>query len=99
MSERWEGLDVRQLVALHTVAAEGSFKVAADVLGYTPPAVSQQIASLERIVGTEIVVREPGRQMLGLTEAGRILLRHVSAVEAHLSAARSEIEAYARGAV
>ena len=73
----WVGLELRHLAALRAIADEGSFKGAARLLGYTPSAISQQIASLERIVGTEVVAREQGRKALGPTEAGRILLRHL----------------------
>jgi len=93
----WIGLDLRHLLAFQAIAEEGSFKAAARALGYTPSAVSQQIASLERVVGTQLVAREHGRQAFGLTEAGRILLRHLEAIEAQLGAAKADIEALAEG--
>lgn len=99
MTDQWLGLDLRLLTALQAIADEGSFKSAARALGYTPSAISQQIASLERIVGVQVIAREHGRQALGLTEAGRILLRHMSAIEARLAAAKSEIDAFAQGIV
>jgi molybdate transport repressor ModE-like protein len=71
-SSRWFALDLRHLATLQAIAREGSFKAAALALGYTPSAVSQQVASLERIVGRQVIEREQGRQALGLTEAGRI---------------------------
>ena len=97
--ERWIGLDLRHLAALRAIADEGSFKGAARALGYTPSAISQQIASLERVVGVQLIARVHGRQALGVTEAGRILLRHMSAIEARLSAAKSELDALAQGIV
>jgi molybdate transport repressor ModE-like protein len=93
----WIGLELRHLAALRAIADEGSFKGAARLLGYTPSAISQQIASLERIVGTEVVAREQGRKALGPTEAGRILLSHLDAIEARLNAARIDVEELARG--
>jgi LysR family transcriptional regulator, hydrogen peroxide-inducible genes activator len=98
MTANWTGLDLRHLTALKAIADEGSFKGAARLLGYTPSAISQQIASLERIVGVQVIVREHGRKALGLTEAGRILLRHLTGIEARLGAARADIEALVRGA-
>jgi molybdate transport repressor ModE-like protein len=94
----WVGLDLRHLLAFQAIAEEGSFKAAARALGYTPSAVSQQIAGLERVVGAQLIAREHGRQAFGLTEAGRILLRHVEAIEARLGAAKADIEALAEGA-
>jgi molybdate transport repressor ModE-like protein len=99
MTDQWIGLDLRHLTALRAIADEGSFKGAARVLGYTPSAISQQIAALERVVGVRVIAREHGRQAVGLTESGRILLRHLSAIEARLNAAKSEIEGVTQGTV
>lgn len=95
----WYGLDLRHLAALRAIADQGSFKEAAHVLGYTPSAISQQITSLERTIGSRVVVREHGKKALGLTEAGVIMLRHLNAIEARLDAARVEIAALANGLV
>ena len=99
LSDRWIGLELRHLVTLRAIADEGSFKAAARALGYTPSAVSQQIASLERVVGVQVIAREQGRQALGLTEAGKILLRHLGPVQAHLDAAKTDVDALASGFV
>jgi DNA-binding transcriptional LysR family regulator len=99
MTDQWIGLDLRHLTALRAIADEGSFKGAARLLGYTPSAISQQIAALERVVGVRVIAREHGRQAVGLTEAGRILLGHLSAIEARLNAAKSEIEGVTLGTV
>lgn len=93
----WYGLDLRHLAALRAIAEQGSFKDAAHALGYTPSAISQQITSLERTIGSRVVVREHGRRALGLTEAGAIMLRHLNAIEARLDAAHAEITALASG--
>lgn len=95
----WYGLDLRHLAALRAIAEQGSFKGAAHALGYTPSAISQQITSLERTIGSRVVVREHGRKALGLTEAGAIMLRHLNAIEARLETARAEIAALATGSV
>ena len=93
----WAGLELRHLAALRAIADEGSFKGAARLLGYTPSAISQQIASLERIVGTEVVAREQGRKALGPTAAGWILLGHLDAIEVRLNAAKMDVGELARG--
>jgi DNA-binding transcriptional LysR family regulator len=97
LSEQWIGLELRHLAALQAIAEEGSFKSAAAKLGYTPSAISQQIATLERIVGAKVIVREQGKAALGLTGEGKVLLAHMTAIEARLSAARTDLEAMNRG--
>jgi DNA-binding transcriptional LysR family regulator len=96
-SDRWLGLDLRHLVALKTIADEGSFGRAADRLGYTQSAVSQQIATLERVVGLRLIDRPGGPRPISLTEAGRILLRHAEAIDARLRAAKADMEALSAG--
>ena len=59
-ADRWLGLDLRHLVALKAIADEGSFGRAAEKLGYTQSAISQQIATLERIVGLRLIERPGG---------------------------------------
>jgi DNA-binding transcriptional LysR family regulator len=95
--DRWLGLDLRHLVALKTIADEGSFGRAADRLGYTQSAVSQQIAALERAVGLCLIERPGGPRPISLTEAGRILLRHAEAIDARLRAAKADMEALRAG--
>ena len=96
-SEPWLGLEFRHLAALQAVADEGSFNGAARRLGYTQSAISQQIASLERIVGMRVVERVHGKKTLGLSVAGKTLLAHASAIQARLGAAKTDIDALARG--
>ena len=50
-------LDVRRLRVLHAVSAYGSVTAAATALGYSAPAVSQQLAALEREVGLPLTER------------------------------------------
>jgi molybdate transport repressor ModE-like protein len=97
VTEQWIGLELRHLSALQAIDEAGSFKEAATRLGYTPSAISQQIASLERIVGTRVIEREHGRSAVGLTDAGKVLLCHMAAIEARLSAARTDLEAITKG--
>ncbi|HEY5662110.1 MAG TPA: LysR family transcriptional regulator [Gaiellaceae bacterium] len=87
----WHGIEVRHLAALQALAEESSFHGAARRLGYSQPAVSQQLASLERIVGMQLVNRPRVSQPLSLTEAGQRLLVHARAVQASLATAEAEL--------
>src|SRR5919106_457238 len=71
--DRWLGVELRHLAALQAISAEGTFGKAARRLGYTQSAVSQQIATLERIVGERLLDRPGGPRPVTLTEAGRRL--------------------------
>jgi DNA-binding transcriptional LysR family regulator len=69
------------LRVLREVAERGTFTAAAEALGYTQPAVSRQIATLEQATGVRLFDRYPGG--VRLTTAGRALLRHaVTALDA-----------------
>jgi DNA-binding transcriptional LysR family regulator len=90
-------IELRHLAALQAVAEEGSFGRAATRLGYTQSAISQQIATLERIVGARLVERPGGPRKVYLTEAGNLLLRHADGIVARLHAAQADLAALARG--
>jgi len=96
--DRWLGVELRHLAALQAVAEEGSFGRAAIRLGYTQSAVSQQIATLERLVGERLVERPGGPRPISLTEAGSVLLRHAEGIVARLRAAQADLAALAEGA-
>jgi DNA-binding transcriptional LysR family regulator len=71
-------IDLGRLRALHAVAQYGSVNRAAEVLGYTPSAVSQQLTKLERETRTTLVERQ-GRGIV-LTDAARQLASTASRV-------------------
>ena len=77
--------------------ARASFGRAAAALGYTQSAVSQQIQTLERIVGERLLERPGGPRAVSLTEAGALLLRHAEAIIARLHAAQADMAALAQG--
>jgi molybdate transport repressor ModE-like protein len=95
--DSWLGVELRHLAALEAVASEGSFGRAAIKLGYTQSAISQQIATLERIVGEQLVERPGGPRPVTLTEAGRMLLRHAKAIMARLQAAQADLAQLSAG--
>lgn len=67
-------LDLSKLRTLVEIRTAGSMRSAASVLGYTPGAVSQQMASLGRAVGVDLLVHV-GRRV-ELTDAGHLLAEH-----------------------
>ncbi len=71
-------LDVRRMRLLREVAERGTITAAAEALAYTPSAVSQQIAVLEKSVGMPLLERQ-GRNVV-LTDAGRVLVDHTGPV-------------------
>ncbi len=93
----WLGVEVRHLAALQALAEVGSFGRAAQRLGYTQSAISQQIAALERAVGERLVERPGGPRPVTLTEAGRLLLRHAESIMARLQAAHADLTALSAG--
>lgn len=83
------GFGARELRVVKAVADAGSITAAAAMLGFSQPAVSQQLKRLEQRLGVAIVERV-GRSVR-LTDAGRVLARHASAVTTALDAAAGEL--------
>src|SRR2546421_6163839 len=86
-------IDTRRLRVLCEVARHGSFSAAAANLGYTQPAISRQIATLEGEIGAILVRRVP--QGAVLTDAGRLLVERGEAILARLADAELELKALA----
>jgi DNA-binding transcriptional LysR family regulator len=84
-------------MALRAVAVERSFGRAADRLGFTQSAVSQQVASLERIVGGAVFERPGGPKPVEITPLGQLLLEHANAVLNRMEVAGAEIELFRAG--
>ena len=84
-------LDSRRLRVLLQVARSGSLAAAAEELGYTPSAISQQIRALERELGTMVFQRR-GRGIV-LTDPGRALVAHAERIVDALGAAEAEVQA------
>jgi len=93
----WAGLEMRHLLAMVAVVETGTFSGAAEQLGYTQSAVSQQVGTLERIVGTPLFERPGGPRPVRLTTAGEMLLTHARAVLARVSSAATDLRALASG--
>ncbi|QFZ21420.1 LysR family transcriptional regulator [Saccharothrix syringae] len=85
-------LDARRLRLLHDLSRLGTIAAVAQAHAYTPSAVSQQLAALEREAGLPLLERT-GRRVT-LTAAGRVLVGHAEVVLAALertSAALAEM--------
>jgi DNA-binding transcriptional LysR family regulator len=86
-------LDVRRLRVLREVALRGSIAGAAEALRFTPSAVSQQVAKLEREAGVPLVERGP--RSVRLTPAGWRLVDHAEAILDRLARAELELRSLA----
>jgi len=84
-------LDIRKLATLREIALHGSFSAAARRLNYSQSAISQQVAQLEREVGTLLVERR-GRR-IRLTPAGQALADRAGPILRDLRQAEAELEA------
>jgi DNA-binding transcriptional LysR family regulator len=84
-------LDLVRLQTLAAVVEHGSFSAAAQALHITQPAVSRQVALLERQLGAPLLVRRRGG--VEPTPAGRVLLGHVTAAADRLTLAEAQVRA------
>src|SRR6187402_1514338 len=72
--QRLRDLEVRHLIAFDAVSTEGTFGRAAEKLGYTQSAISQQIAALEKVVGGKLFDRPGGPRPVEITPLGSEVL-------------------------
>jgi DNA-binding transcriptional LysR family regulator len=84
-------LDVRRLHMLRELSERGTIVATARALGYTPPAISQHLAALERQAGVALLERH-GRRVR-LTPAAQLLVGRTERVLAELEAAEAELAA------
>ena len=82
-------LDVRKLIMLQAVMAEGSIAAAARRLRYTRSAVSQQISAREAEAGTALVNRVGNH--ITFTPAGRALAEHAERILVELRSAEAAL--------
>jgi DNA-binding transcriptional LysR family regulator len=82
-------LEVRRLRMLNALATCGTVAAAGKALHMSGPAVSQQLAALERETGMQLV-EHVGRQ-LRLTDAGRVLVGHTRIVLDQLAMAEADL--------
>ncbi len=84
-------LDVRRLRLLLELSRRGTVSAVAGALAYTPSAVSQQLAALEREAGVPLLERA-GRRV-ALTPAGAVLAGYAESVLALLEEAAAALAA------
>ncbi|PRY43644.1 LysR family transcriptional regulator [Umezawaea tangerina] len=82
-------LDVRRMQVLRAVVTSGSITAAATNLGYTPSAISQQVAALEKQAGMALLERV-GRGVRA-TQAGRLLTDHAAGITDRLVEAEAAL--------
>jgi DNA-binding transcriptional LysR family regulator len=88
-------MDPRRVLTFRAVAHQRSFSRAARELALSQPAVSNQVAALEREIGARLLEREPGG--LRLSREGEILLEHADAIAERLQLADAQLAASATG--
>jgi len=84
-------LDLHRLRLLLEFAERGTIAATASALGYTPSAVSQQLATLEREAGAQLLDRTA--RAAELTEAGLRLAAHAAEILALVEAAEADLAA------
>jgi len=89
MDVTFDVLDVRKLIMLEAVMAEGTIAAAARRLQYTRSAVSQQVSALEAEAGTPLIDRTGNR--ITLTPAGRALVEHAERILVELRSAEATL--------
>ena len=82
-------LDLRRLRLLTEFASRGSIVATAAARGYTPSAVSQQLAALEREAGAALLDRTA--RSAELTDSGRRLAGHAEQILAMVEAAEADL--------
>jgi DNA-binding transcriptional LysR family regulator len=86
-------LELRRLRLLRELNQRGTIAAVADALQFTPSAVSQQLAMLEREAGVRLLERA-GRGVR-LTDAARVLVEHAEAMLDRAALAEADLEAAA----
>src|SRR3954454_602972 len=86
-------LDLRRLRLLRELNARGTIAAVADALQFTPSAVSQKLAMLEREAGVRLLERA-GRGVR-LTDPALVLVEHADALLARAAVAEADLAAAA----
>jgi DNA-binding transcriptional LysR family regulator len=88
-------IDVRRMELLRELSIRGTVSATARAMHLSGPAVSQQLAVLEREAGVPLL--EKRGRTLAFTEAGRLLVTHADVVLADLASAEAQLAALRGG--
>ena len=87
-------LGVWRLQLLREISRRGSIKAAAEAMNVTPSAVSQQLATLEREAGVQLL--EKSGRRVRLTDAATRLVRHADTITGAIAAAEADLASMQR---
>ena len=93
-------MNTKQLQYVLTLANEGSFSRAADVLNITQPSLSQYIKKIEREIGLELFDRTNGD--VRITDAGRVYIeagKRILDIEHQMENSFTDLAAYKTGSL
>jgi DNA-binding transcriptional LysR family regulator len=83
-------LDPKRLIELLRIGEHGSYTRAAAALGVSQPALSNSMATLEKLLGVRVLERT--RHGARLTDFGALLASHAAALDSVLSRASADVE-------
>lgn len=83
-------MEIEKLKAFAAVAETGSFTRAAEKLYTSHSSISRAVSALERELGVKLVERD--NRVVGLTEAGELLLKGAQDILAREEALKKEIK-------
>ncbi|MDD2763954.1 MAG: LysR family transcriptional regulator [Opitutaceae bacterium] len=89
--------ELRHLVYFREVARQLHFRKAAEALSVAQPALSRQVAQLEKALGAPLFLRS--RRRVELTAAGRLLAERAEPILRTLAGVSGEVRAMAQGQV
>lgn len=92
MQDRLNSIILQKLRVFAVVARERSFAKAADAAYLSQPTVSEEIKSLENLVGLRLINRSRGTRYVDLTEAGQILLETYDEISCSLAKAAQALD-------
>jgi molybdate transport repressor ModE-like protein len=88
----WHRIELRHLLSLEAIAEEQSFVAAATRLGYVQSAVSQQLRTLEELLGVRLVERARGARGGKLTPEGARFLARARTILAEARGAARDLD-------